>query len=116
MKKYFPVAGVIAGTILIIAMAPAMAGGVDVDVNIGLPGVIHQAPVYVQPHQVYVQPHEVYVQPHEVYVQPHEVYVEPHQGYVRRYGEHERSERHGRARQWQERNHRDGGQDQHQHH
>ena len=112
MKKYLPLSGVVAGIILTIAIAPAMAGGVDVDVNIGVPGVIHQAPVYVQPHQVYVEPHQVYVEPHQVYVQPHQAYVRPHQAYVERYGEHERSERHGRARQWRERNHSDDRQDQ----
>lgn len=96
MKKYLTIAaGLIASATLVLAAAPAMAGHVDVDVNIGLPG-LYQAPVYVQPRPVYVQPEAVYVQQEPVYVQPRPVYIQQ----VR---EHDWRERQLRARQWQER-------------
>jgi hypothetical protein len=81
MKKYLGMAaGVMAGATLILAASPAMAR-TDVDINIGIPGVVYAqpAPVYVQPQPVYVQPRPVYVQPQRVYVQPQPVYVERHQ-------------------------------------
>ena len=83
MKKYLTVAaGIMAGATLMMLTTPAMAGGVDVGVNIGLPGV------YVQPRPVYVQPEAVYVQTRPVYIQPER--------------EQDWRERRLRARQWQE--------------
>lgn len=70
MNKYLTsAAGVLAATTLLLATAPAMAR-VDVDLNIGVPGV------YVQPQPVYVQPRTVYVQPAPVYVQERPVYIQ----------------------------------------
>jgi PXPV repeat-containing protein len=77
MKRYLTAAAVlIAGTTLMLSAAPAMAR-VDVDLNIGFPGVYAQpAPVYVQPRPVFVEPRPVFVQPRPVYVQPQPVYIE----------------------------------------
>lgn len=89
MKKYPIIAtGLITSAILMMAAGPAMAGGVDVDVNIGVP----QPPVYVQPRPVYVQP--------PVYVEERPYYIAPER-------EREWRERHARARQWQEEHRRD---------
>jgi hypothetical protein len=61
MKKYLTIAaGIMAGAVLMTASLPAMAGGVDVDVNIGVPGV-YRAPVYIQPEPVYVQTRPAYI-------------------------------------------------------
>lgn len=82
MKKYLTIAaGLIASTALMMAASPALAH-VDVDVNIGLPGVV--------------------VAPEPVYVQPRPVYVEPRPVYIPEEREHDWRERHLRARQWQE--------------
>ncbi|OGB20611.1 MAG: hypothetical protein A3I66_22865 [Burkholderiales bacterium RIFCSPLOWO2_02_FULL_57_36] len=63
MKKYLTVvAALAASATLMLAVTPAVAA--NVDINIGVPGVI------VQPRPVYVQPRTVYVQPRTVYVQP----------------------------------------------
>lgn len=63
MKKYLTVAAaLVASATLMLAVAPAVAASVDI--NIGVPGV------YVQPRPVYVQPRPVYVQPRTVYIQP----------------------------------------------
>lgn len=95
MKKYLTIAaGLIASATFMMAAAPAMAGGVNVDLNIGLPG-LYQAPAYVQPRPVYVQPETVYVQQTPVYVQPRPVYIQQER-------EHDWRERQLRARQWQE--------------
>lgn len=77
MKKYLTLAaGLIAGAMLTLAAAPAMAH-VDVGVNIGVPGIYAPPPpVIVQPRPVYVEPRPVYVEPRPVYVQPAPVYVE----------------------------------------
>lgn len=57
--------------------APAMAR-VDVDVNLGFPGIYSQpAPVYVQPGPAYFRPAPVYIRPAPVYVQPAPVYYQP---------------------------------------
>lgn len=91
MKKYLISALLIAGTTLI--AAPAMAR-VDVDVNLGLPGLyVQPAPVYVQPSPVYVRPAPVYVQPAPVYVQPRPQYY----NYDNNWRE-QRHHRHGRGR------------------
>ncbi|MDB5825082.1 MAG: virulence protein [Herminiimonas sp.] len=96
MKKYLAIASAaLAGTAMMIAAAPAMAR-VDVDLNIGVPGVYQApAPVYVQPRPVYVQPQPVYVQP-QPYVQYRPAYVMPER-------EREWRERQIRAREWRER-------------
>lgn len=95
MKKYLTLtAGLLAGAALMLA-SPAMAGHVDVGVNIGLPGFL-PAPVYVEPRPVYVEPRPVYVEPRAVYVEPRPVYVE-------REREGEWRERRWHARQWRER-------------
>ena len=95
MKKYLTLtAGLLAGAALMLA-SPAMAGHVDVGVNIGLPGFL-PAPIYVEPRPVYVEPRPVYVEPREVYVEPRPVYVE-------REREGEWRERRWHARQWRER-------------
>jgi hypothetical protein len=72
MKKYLTAAaGLTAGAMLLMA-SPAMAR-VDVDVNLGVPGVYAApAPVYVQPRPVYVEPRPVYVEPRPVYGGWHE--------------------------------------------
>ena len=77
MKNYHAIAaGLLLGATLMLGAAPAMAR-VDVDLNIGIPGVyVQPAPVYVQPRPVYVEPAPVYVQPQPVYVQPRPVYIE----------------------------------------
>lgn len=66
MKKYLTIsAGLLAGAAMMLASTSAMAR-VNVDLNIGVPGVYGYAPapVYVAPQPVYVQPRPVY------YVQP----------------------------------------------
>jgi hypothetical protein len=113
MKKYSTIAaGLIAGAALITVASPAMAGHVDVGVNIGVPGIF-SPPVYVQPQPVYVQPQPVYVQPRPVYVQARPVYIE-------REREHEWREREWHARQWREREerreHRGHDHERHEHH
>jgi hypothetical protein len=75
-------AGVLTTTSLFLMAGSAMAGGVNVDVNLGVPGY-YQAPTYYQP--TYEQPRPYYVQPER---------------------EGEWRERHVRARHWQE-EHRD---------
>jgi hypothetical protein len=67
MNTKFKIAAILAiGGTVAFAAAPAMAR-VNVDLNIGGPGVYYPAPVYVQPQPVYVQPQPVYVQPAPVY-------------------------------------------------
>lgn len=86
MKKYLSIlAGMVAGTLALVAN-PALAR-TNVDIHIGIPGVIYAqpAPVYVQPQPVYVQPRPVYVQPQPVYVQPRPVYVQPRPVHVGRH-------------------------------
>ena len=99
MKNYHAIAaGLLLGATLMLGAAPAMAR-VDVDLNIGIPGVyVQPAPVYVQPRPVYVEPAPVYVQPQPVYVQPRPVYVQPRPVYI---------EQDWRERRWHER-HRHG--------
>jgi hypothetical protein len=81
IKKYLSVAaGLIASATFMLAAAPAMAGGVNVDLSIGLPG-LYQAPVYVQQAPVYVEPRPVYIQQER---------------------EHDWRERQLRARQWRQ--------------
>ena len=83
MKKYHAIAaGLLLGTTLMLGATPAMAR-VDVDLNIGVPGLyVQPAPVYVQPQPYYVEPTPVYVQPRPVYVQPRPVYVQPRPVYI----------------------------------
>lgn len=111
MKKYLAIAaGLIGGAVLLLVAAPAMAR-VNVDINVGLPGIyVEPEPVYVQPEPVYVQPEPVYaypppvyVQPRPIYVQPRPVYVYPHPYYLRRERENHWREHELRARYWQER-------------
>ena len=73
MNKYFTIAAGLIASAALMAAAPAMAGHVNVDVNIGLPGLI-PAPVYVEPRPVYIE----------------------------REREHEWRERQQRAREWRE--------------
>ncbi len=94
MKKAFGIAVGLFAAMTVLAAAPAMAR-VNVDLNIGVPGVYTQpAPVYVEPRPVYVQPRPVYVEPAPVYVQPHPVYVQPSPYYA------EQHRREWRERQW----------------
>lgn len=55
MKKILSIAtGFIAGATLVLAVTPAIAA--TVDINVGVPGVVLQPqPVYVQPRPVYIQ-------------------------------------------------------------
>ncbi len=70
MKKYLAItAGLLAGTVMMLSATPAMAR-INVDVNVGIPGVFVPAPVYAQPRPVYVQPRPVYMQPRPVYYTP----------------------------------------------
>ncbi|WP_019142472.1 hypothetical protein [Noviherbaspirillum massiliense] len=91
MKKLLTLAaGLITGATFMFAAAPAMAR-VNVDLNIGVPGVyVQPAPVYVEPRPVYVEPRPVYVQPAPVYVQPRPVYVQPEPVVIERRHWHER--------------------------
>ncbi len=105
MKKYFIMAaGSIASATLMMVAVPAAAGGVDVGINIGLPGFF-PAPVYVPSPPVYVQPGPVYVQPEPVYVETPPFYIEQehdwqgprwhewhHEGRHRGHRDHERDE------------------------
>jgi hypothetical protein len=87
MKKNLAVmAGLIAGSTLLMATGPAMAAHVDVGVNIGLPGV------YVQPAPVYVQERPAYVRPEY---------------------EQDWHERHARAREWRDHQRHDDRHDDH---
>lgn len=61
------------GSLLLVALIPAMAAGVDINVNI--PGV-NPPPVYVNPQPVYVRPAPVYVQQSPVYVRGEPSYRE----------------------------------------
>ena len=94
MKNHLTIAaGLIASAALMMAATPAIAGHVDVGVNIGLPGFL-PAPVYVEPQPVYVQRQPVYIESRPVYIE--------------REREGEWRERRSHARQWQERHeHRD---------
>lgn len=96
MKKYLGIAaGIMAGVAMTLVANPA-AARTNVDISIGIPGVIYAqpAPVYVQPQPVYVQPRVVYMQPQPVYVQPQPVYIErPHRHgrhHHAAYGRHDR--------------------------
>lgn len=83
MKKYLAIsAGLLAGTVMMLSAAPAMAR-VNVDLNIGVPGVLYPAPVYVQPRPVYVQPRPVYVQPSPIYYEPRYRHHKRHHYYSR---------------------------------
>jgi hypothetical protein len=74
MKKYLAIsAGLLAGTVMMLTAAPAMAR-VNVDLNVGLPGVFVPAPVYVQPRPVYVQPRPVYYAPRYHHYKRHHYY------------------------------------------
>src|SRR5436190_1988086 len=97
MKKVLTVAaGLIASATLMLAAAPAMAR-VDVDLNIGLPGVyVAPAPVYYQPRPVYVQPRPVYIEPEPVYYQPQPYYYVERGRYWDGH-EHRWHEHHGRG-------------------
>jgi len=67
-----------------LSAAPAMAGGVSVGVNIGVPAYVAPAPVYVAPAPVYVRPAPVYAAPPPVVVyRPAPVYA-PGPVYVER--------------------------------
>ena len=88
MKNSFTiVAGVIAAAVSILAATPAMAGGVDIGINIGIPG-IYAPPVYVEQQSVYVEPQPIYVQPQPVYVERRAVYVESESRHEDRDGGH----------------------------
>lgn len=82
-------AGLLTGSMLLLAAAPAMAR-VDVDLNIGVPGYYAPAPTYYEPRPVYVQPAPVYVAPRPVYYEQE-----------RYYGRH----RHWEERHWRGRGH-----------
>jgi len=74
MKKYLAIsAGLLAGTVMMLSAAPAMAR-VNVDLNVGVPGVFVPAPVYVQPQPVYVQPRPVYYEPRYRHHKRHHYY------------------------------------------
>lgn len=111
----------------LLGVASAAQAHTDVQLSIGIPGVVAAPmyapyPRYAQPAPVYVQPQPVYVQPRPVYVQPRPVYVQPDPVYVRtapvwtfshwpiqdsrreQWREHERHERHERYER-QERDH-----------
>jgi hypothetical protein len=109
MHKFLRLAaGVFGAAALMSAAVPALAGHVDVGVNIGVP-----APVYVEPRPVYVQPRPVYVEPRPVYVEPRPVYVERGHGWR----EHEWREHEWRERRWHERHeHRDHDRGEHRGH
>lgn len=96
MKNRFIVAaGLMAGTTLMLAAAPAMAR-VDVELNIGVPTYYGRpAPVYVQPHPTYIQPRPVYVERQPYYVQPQPYYVDRH--YRDEWRERHWRGRHGRG-------------------
>jgi hypothetical protein len=67
MKNYLTAAaGLIGGVALMLAATPA-AARVNVDVHIGVPGVVYAqpAPVYVQPRPVHVHTRPVYVERHD---------------------------------------------------
>lgn len=104
--RLFAAAAVAVG---LLGVASAAQAHTDVQLSIGIPGVV-AAPVYA-PYPQYSEPAPVYVQPQPVYVQPRSVYVQPEPVYVRTapawgygYGrwrreewrEHERHERHER--------------------
>lgn len=100
MKRYLTIAaGLIASATLMMVATPAMAH-VDVDFNIGVPGIF--PPDYEQPRSVYVEPEPVYVQPEPVYVQQEPGYVEQEPVYVEQERDREWGERHIRGRQWKE--------------
>lgn len=83
MKKVLAItAGLLAGTVMMLSAAPAMAR-VNVDVNVGVPGVFVPAPVYVQPRPVYVQPRPVY------YAQEYR-YKRHHKHHGHHYSRHDR--------------------------
>lgn len=105
MKQFLSaVAALFTGAGLLIAAAPANAGHVDVGVNIGVPGIVAPAPVYVEPRP------PVVVQPAPVYVEPRPVYVERGPDWRER-REHEWRERERERREHEWREHR-----RHEHH
>jgi hypothetical protein len=83
MKKYLGVAAGMMGAVALTLAAGPVLARTNVDINIGIPGVIYTQPepVYVEPRPVYVQPRPVYVQPQPVYVTPQPVYVEQYRGH-----------------------------------
>lgn len=74
LSKLVGLAAVLAATI---AAAPAQAGGVHWNVNIGVPLYASPRPIYVQPQPVYVQPQPVYVNREPRYTETEPDYVEP---------------------------------------
>lgn len=81
MNRLATVRGIAAAALGLAALAAATASHArtDVQVSIGIPGVLVQShPAYVQPRSVYVQPQPVYVQPRAMYGQP--VYVNAPRG------------------------------------
>jgi hypothetical protein len=69
MKNYNAIAAGLLAAAVMLGASPAMAR-VDVDVNVGIPGIFAPpAPVVVQPAPVVVQPAPVYVRPQPVYVE-----------------------------------------------
>lgn len=78
------ITGLLAGAVMILATAPAMAR-TDVLVGIGIPMYVQPAPVHVQPHLIYRQPQPYYVQAQPYYVQPQPYYRPPQPYYRDRY-------------------------------
>src|SRR5262249_49903727 len=61
----------------LITAVPSAQARVNVDIGIGIPGIVYAepAPVYVAPQPVYVAPQPVYVAPRPVVVAPAPVYA-----------------------------------------
>lgn len=74
MKQLAIVAALAAG---LLTIAPGVQARVNVDIGIGIPGVVYAepAPVYVAPQPVYVAPQPVYMAPRPVVVAPAPVYA-----------------------------------------
>jgi len=113
MKKLLTLtAAILASATLLLATAPAQAGPVHVDLNIGVP-----LPLYVAPTPVYAQPQPVYVQPREVLVYGNPGYY----AYQQPWHDHEWHERHDwHDQRWNNReyhdNHHVAHDDHHEHH
>ena len=103
MKKYLSVAaGLLTSATLILAAAPAQAGPVHIDLNIGIP-----VPVLVQPGPVYVQPDPGYFQPRGVVIYNNPGYY----GYQQPWRERDWRDYH-----WYDRNHYDNRRAEHHDH
>lgn len=94
----------------LLTIATVAHARVNVDIGIGIPGVVYAepAPVYVAPQPVYVEPQPVYVEPRPVYV-PRPVIVAPAPVYAPYWRGRDDDDDDQGGRRWRGRGHRRHG-------